>query len=297
MLLSFFMEPIIWKDIPGYEGLYQASNDGQVKSLERKTFTITPLGEVIPHETIPERILKPSNTKGKKGTGYNHLVLHKENSQGFGVHRLVAMAFLPAIEGKPLVNHKNGNKIDNRVENLEWCNKSENSLHSYHVLGNVANIAGILKSNGTRGKFDGSHPQARAVIRYDLSGNETGRFSCIKEAREKTGVSANSIIDVCLGRKPHANGEKWAYADKRGIRGSNSEWMKLNNPMSGKKGSLCKNSKAVKQYDLSGKFLREFGSCEEAERATGIKHVSCVCRGERKTSGGFVWKYSLVSST
>lgn len=88
-----------------------------------------------------------------------------------------------------------------------------------------------------------------------------------------------------------------SHAYKTLRRGTNSEWMKLNNPMSGKKGSLCKNSKAVKQYDLSGKFLREFGSCEEAERTTGIKHISCVCRGERKTSGGFVWKYSLVSST
>jgi hypothetical protein len=291
------MGEIIWKDIPGYEGLYQISNDGQVKSLERKTYTITPLGEIIHSQTKPSRIMKPTNTRGKSKSGYSFVFLSKETKKPMMVHRLVALAFLPPVEGKPLVNHKNGKKLDNRLENLEWCNKSENSLHSYHVLGNVANVSGILKKHGTRGKFYGSHPQARAVIRYDLSGNETGRFSCIKEAREKTGVSANSIIDVCYGRKDQANGEKWAYAETKGKRRSNSEWMKANNPMSGKTGVECPNSKAVKQYDKSGNFLKEYGSGEEAERATGIKHVSCACRGERKTAGGYVWKYSLVSST
>lgn len=291
------MGEIIWKDIPGYEGLYQVSNDGQVKSLERKLYTVTENGEMIPFEIRPGRILKPGNTLGKSEAGYKYVSLAKHDKKPFLIHRLVALTFLPTVEGKPLVNHKNGNKIDNRLENLEWCNKSENQLHSYHVLGNKPDFTAMLASHGTRGKFYGAHPQARAVIRYDLSGNETGRFSCIKEAVEKTGVSANSIIDVCYGRKSQANGEKWAYAETKGRRRSNSAWMKENNPMSGKTGGECPNSKAVKQYDKSGNFLKEYGSGEEAERSTGIKHVSCACRGERKTAGGYVWKYSLVSST
>lgn len=107
----------IWKDIEGYEGLYQVSNFGKVKSLNYK-------------RQNKVKILKPSQTgKGAfKGQGY--LSLHLKNKQ-FKVHRLVAEAFIPNKENKPQINHKDGNKLNNNSNNLEWCTNSENQKHAW----------------------------------------------------------------------------------------------------------------------------------------------------------------------
>lgn len=104
----------IYKDIVGYEGLYQVSNLGNVKSFK--------YGK--------QRILKPGVNK----CGYLNLNLWINSfSKNFKIHRLVAKAFIENIDNKEYVNHINGIKTDNRVENLEWCTASENQLHSYKL--------------------------------------------------------------------------------------------------------------------------------------------------------------------
>ena len=115
----------IWKDVKGYEGLYQVSNLGKVKSL--KKIITTKKGWFLPKK---ECVLKY-----KKGNhGYIRVMLYK-NKKGisFGVHKLVIIAFIPNPENKPEPNHKNGIKTDNRVVNLEWVTKSENAIHSYKM--------------------------------------------------------------------------------------------------------------------------------------------------------------------
>lgn len=114
----------IWKDIIGYEGVYQISNLGRIKSLSR-TVRNNKSGSV---RYIKEQVLSRVNTNS---SGYLNICLYKGNkSKHFYIHRLVAEYFVEKIEGKNFVNHKNGIKTDNVFTNLEWCTKQENVIHA-----------------------------------------------------------------------------------------------------------------------------------------------------------------------
>ena len=115
----------IWKDIQNYDGLYQVSNLGNVKSLERYFPSKNPK---TPIAHVNEKILKLSANK----KGYLSANLYKNGKmKNIQVHRLVAQAFLPNPSNKLYVNHIDGNKCNNRVDNLEWVTPSENLHHAY----------------------------------------------------------------------------------------------------------------------------------------------------------------------
>ena len=108
----------LWKDIKGYEGLYQVSNLGRVKSLKNKS------------NHINEIILKQGKDRKK---GYMNVSLSvNSKTKTFKVHKLVATHFIPNIDNKLQVNHKNGDKSDNRVINLEWVTCKENIKHAWN---------------------------------------------------------------------------------------------------------------------------------------------------------------------
>lgn len=170
----------IWKDIKDYEGLYQVSNLGNVKSLKfRNKMTIFER----------ERLLTPKNNKG-----YLRVRLSKNNKQRtYSIHRLVANSFIPNNENKPCVNHINGNKKDNRPENLEWCSYSENEQHSRKVLGKIP-------------------INRKKVNKYDLNGNFIAQYNSIAEASESIGRSYSLISSCCNKHIKKAYGYKWEFA-------------------------------------------------------------------------------------
>ena len=118
----------IWKDIAGYEGYYQVSNLGNVKSIERRTKNSyrSRTGKCLVKQRILKFCVDPN--------GYNRVKLYKdEQKKTLKVHRLVANAFHQNPENKPHVNHINAIRHDNRVENLEWATNSENIRHAFKI--------------------------------------------------------------------------------------------------------------------------------------------------------------------
>lgn len=123
-----FIDDTMWKDVKGFEGLYQVSSYGKVKRLGHWSI-YTRLGKDC-RRWCTEKIMKTQVSS----SGYETLVLVKSGKCYYPlVHRLVAMAFIPEIQGKTQVNHKDGNKLNNHVDNLEWVDASENQLHAWSI--------------------------------------------------------------------------------------------------------------------------------------------------------------------
>lgn len=171
----------IWKDIKGYEGLYQVSNLGNVRSLNF-------------HREKKIKILKPNLKKD----GYYETTLSKNSKfKWVRTHRLVAEAFIPNIYNKPQVNHINGNKLDNKAENLEWCTNQENITHAI--------ITGLEKLNGHE------NPNAKEVNQYDLNNNFIKSYKCLKYAQEETGIKYRYISEACHLKRKSAGGYIWKF--------------------------------------------------------------------------------------
>ena len=111
----------IWKDIKGYEGLYQISNYGNLKSLPKLIF----INRYTKIKILSDRI---------DGNGYKHVLLYKnKKSKSFKIHKLVTDHFIENKNNKKEINHKDGNKLNNYFQNLEWCTHSENIKHSFRI--------------------------------------------------------------------------------------------------------------------------------------------------------------------
>ena len=185
----------VWKPIKGYEGFYEISNYGRVKRLKFVNMYVC-------KEKV--KVIKPQ----KRKNGYLQVILH--NGQDCSeklVHRLVAEAFLSREDGKDFVNHKDGNKANNNVENLEWCTRSENMIHAYRN--------GLAKSSA-KGKFGKDSASAKAVEMLDEHGNVLMRFGSLIDAAHFVGARRSSNICTCCkgyGNRKIAYGYMWRYAD------------------------------------------------------------------------------------
>lgn len=164
----------IWKDIPNLEGLYQASNLGRIKIMRLN------------------RIAKACKNKG----GYLNVSIC---SIAKSVHRLIAYAFLPGGSNELHVNHKNGIKTDNRVENLEWCTASENQLHSFRELGRKPTISPKGKEN----------PHSKKIYKYSLDGKFIEECIGIKDTARKHNICPPNITQSLDHKTKTSGGFIW----------------------------------------------------------------------------------------
>lgn len=185
-----------WKDIKDYEGLYQISNLGRIKSLKRykKNHSKT--------QMIEEKILLPHSTR----TGYICVCLCKDaKPKQKTIHRLVAEAFIPNPENKEEVNHIDGDKTNNRVENLEWCTRCENIQHSFkngfHKLSSER-IEKLMKSC------------IKKVNQYSKQGEFIKTWESIAQAGRELNINHASISACCKGKLKTSGKYIWEYADK-----------------------------------------------------------------------------------
>lgn len=163
----------IWKSIEGYEGLYEVSNLGRIKSLR------------YANSNSPNpRVLKTPSTKG----GYPHLGLYKDGvPTTFNVHELVAKHFIPNPENYPTINHIDENKLNNRVDNLEWCTQMYNNNHGSRV----ENLS-------------------KKTYQYTLDGQFIKVWDSTQEA-QRNGYISSCISQCCNGIRNTHKGYIWKY--------------------------------------------------------------------------------------
>jgi hypothetical protein len=230
--------------IPGFTS-YWATHDGRIYSYktgkrEEKTLYLEKCGYVTVGLTPDE---------GKQQKRYR-------------LHVIMAKAWLTNSDNLPIVNHKDGNKQNNHIGNLEYVSQHENVVHAYsHSL--------IKKP-------------VKPVCQYDLDGNFIAEYESINEAAIKTNLNPAGIGAACKQKKQCSSGGfLWYYKDKKPVTRNHG------------------NAKYVLQYTKDGKFVAEYKSAREASEAVDISimSISLACRGKHKTAAGFVWKYKETEKT
>ncbi len=190
----------IWKNVKGYEDYYQVSNKGRIKSLDR-TYTRVD-GKIKKYKSKIRKL--PIDAYG-----YNIINLFKGGKRSFyKVHRLVAYAFLENIKNKPQINHKNGIKTDNNVNNLEWVTCSENLKHAHRL--------GFKKpSTPMLGKFGKNNHSSKKIVQYNLSGKLIKTYYGISEACRENNYKISNISMACRGKSLTAYGFRWSFVENR----------------------------------------------------------------------------------
>lgn len=174
----------VYKDIPGYEGRYQVSNFGNVVSLNYLF-------------TKKEKQLTPVKHHG----GY--LIIHLGKDKIRMIHTLVAEVFIPKEEGKRFVNHIDGNKHNNRVDNLEWVTSKENMNHAIRT-----GLRNPHKNNHPKGA---DTPNSRAIYQCSKDGKVIKKWDCISDAARSINCRPSSICNNASGRIKSLHGFVWKY--------------------------------------------------------------------------------------
>ena len=237
----------IWKDIPAYKN-YQISNIGRLYNKLSKKFI-----------------------KGGSDGRYMRISLKRNDSyySYYSLHRLVAINFIPNLENKPYVNHKDSNTFNNRVDNLEWVTQSENMIHSLNA---------------------GLNHTALKVIQYDTNGKQVKIWNSLKQIEKEFNIH-HQTISAYLSKKQLVNNEFIFRLENDPLDNNElSEYMK-DRKIIHKDGRI-----KITQLDKNNIKIKDWNSISDASRSLFIDagDIGKCCKNNRKTCGGFVWKYQEI---
>lgn len=309
-------EKEIWKSIENYEGLYEVSNLGRVRSLDRVVF------QQGRNQVYRGTIM--SQFKDKHG--YYHIRLSKKNKKKtFSVHRLVAKAFIPNPKNYPCVNHKDENPKNNKVMNIEWCthkyninygtatyrravkmgkriaqyDKNGKLIATFYSINEAERITNVKIGNvvgeksrtagGFFWRFCGSKVfdeiavslaknHTRKIFQYSKNLEFISSYESGHEASLKTGLKHENILSCCRGKQQTCGGFVWAFDGHAPA-----------------KPTAHKNQKSIVMLSMNGDIIMEFDSIASASsylgdgKSSGIKQ--CLY-GKNKTAYGYKWRYA-----
>jgi hypothetical protein len=251
------MEGEIWKDVVGYENLYKVSNYCRIKSLPVNVAHSRGNGMT----RLKKEIIIKTHISTK--TNYGRVCLCKDNvKKSHQLHRIIAMAFIPNPQNKETVNHINGVKWDNSLENLEWATVGENNRHKFEVLKYQSKKKNKLSRTIYKYSFDG---KLVSVI--------SGSWDVCLKYRKKA-------MNVCFGYNNSFDNHVWSFVplekiDKNRI------------------GRGRYKIKTVYQKGLDGTFIAEYNGIKDASIKTGVSKTmifNCV-KGQILSAKGYVWSY------
>lgn len=187
-----------WRDIKGWEGYYQASNLGRIRSVDRFV-----KDKKDSQKKIKGKIINPS-----MGThGYLSISLYNNGiSKTYTVHKIIAITFIEPISGKNFINHIDGNKINNNISNLEHVTKSENHLHAYKI--------GLQKpQRGMLGKYGKDNYGSKPISQFAINGEFIKTYEGVRDAIRKNISLGNHISEAANGKYKTAYGYVWKYVN------------------------------------------------------------------------------------
>lgn len=244
----------IWKDIEGFKGIYQVSNIGRVRSLDR--IIVRKNGTKY---LMKGKLMNPSPNKTRRGYLRVALYYGQKRCKHIEVHRLVALHFCDGYKKGLVVNHKDEDKTNNRADNLEWC------TYKYNL--NYSDVIAWKR---------------KPVYQYDLDGNFIAKHKCSSEIEKQLGTYKGAMVHILYESKTGMwKGFRWSFEYR-----SKDQWRDIIKRYKSSR-------RPTAQLDENGKEIARFPTATAAAKFFGVRvtAISRCCLGISKHAAGYKWKY------